>query len=190
GRSVDDLDFLELYSCFPAAVQVFADALDVAIDRTLTVTGGMRFAGGPLNNYVIQATARMAERLREKPGQSGLVTSISGFFNKQGFGVWASEPPQRGFQFADVSSDVAAAAAPREVVSGARGPAVIAGYTVLYDGRRPAAGVAVCDLPDGRRSVTRTEDPAVAAAMTREEFCGRRVTIRAGGEWVEAGGQP
>jgi acetyl-CoA C-acetyltransferase len=189
GRAVDDLDFLELYSCFPASVQLFADALGIGVDRTLTVTGGMRFAGGPLNNYVIQATARMAERLREKPGRSGLVTSVSGFFNKQGFGVWGSEPPQRGFQFADVSEEVAAAAAPREVSTEAVGPAVIVGYTVLYAGENPAKGVAVCDLPDGRRTVARTEDPVVAAAMTREEFCGRSVTIRAGGEWLEGGGR-
>ena len=51
GRSVADVGPVDLYSCFPAAVQTGALELGLPLDRPLTVTGGMTFGGGPLNNY-------------------------------------------------------------------------------------------------------------------------------------------
>ena len=39
-----------------------------ALDRPLTVTGGLSFAGGPWNNYVTHSIATMADRLRDEPG--------------------------------------------------------------------------------------------------------------------------
>src|SRR5262245_43462002 len=48
GLGADEVDHLDLYSCFPAAVQVAAVELDIDLDRQLTVTGGMAYAGGPL----------------------------------------------------------------------------------------------------------------------------------------------
>src|SRR5205807_1120781 len=55
GLTLDDVGPIDLYSCFPAAVQTAARELGLPLDRPLTVTGGMTFGGGPLNNYVLQA---------------------------------------------------------------------------------------------------------------------------------------
>ena len=44
-----------------------------ALDRPLTVTGGLSFAGGPWNNYVMHSIATMAGVLRDDAGASGLV---------------------------------------------------------------------------------------------------------------------
>jgi acetyl-CoA C-acetyltransferase len=181
GKSVEQVAHVDLYSCFPGSVQIFARELGLALDRPLTVTGGMRFAGGPLNNYVLQATARMAEVLRADPGSLGLVTTVSGFLTKQGIALWSNEPPVGGFGSADVSAEVAAGTATRELVTDAAGPASIAGYTVLYLGDAAVKAIAVCDLPDGRRAVAASEDRDLAAAMTREEFCGRAVVVATGG---------
>ena len=71
------------------------------------MTGGMAFAGGPFNNYVLQATCRMAELLREGQGQNGLVSSVSGILTKQGFGTWGRQPAPGGFVFNDVTADTA-----------------------------------------------------------------------------------
>ena len=60
GVGVDDIAHLDLYSCFPCAVQIAAHELGIAVDdpdRPLTVTGGLGFAGGPGNNYVSHAIA-------------------------------------------------------------------------------------------------------------------------------------
>ena len=47
-------DVVDLYACFPSAVQVQARALGLPLDAArLTATGGMTFAGGPLNNAAL-----------------------------------------------------------------------------------------------------------------------------------------
>ena len=61
------------------------------------------------------------------------------------------------------------------------GPARVASYTVLYTGDDPTVGVAICDLPDGRRTVVRTEDQDLAREMTATEHCGAEVAIGQGG---------
>lgn len=74
GVGVDDLDHIDIYSCFPSAVQVAARELGVPTDdpqRPLTVTGGLTFAGGPWNNYVMHSIATMADLLRANPAARG-----------------------------------------------------------------------------------------------------------------------
>jgi acetyl-CoA C-acetyltransferase len=181
GKGAAQIDHVELYSCFPAAVRIFALELDLPQGRDLTVTGGMSFAGGPLNNFVIQSTVRMAQVLRDDPGTSGLVSSLSGFNTKQAFGVYSTEPGADGFHAEDCTPEVEAASELRPLVRDYEGPATVVGYTVVYLGEATAKGIAVCDLPDGRRTVANTEDPAVMAAMLDGEFCGREVGIGAEG---------
>jgi acetyl-CoA C-acetyltransferase len=175
GGSVREIDLLELYSCFPVAVESYADEMGVDLDRDLTVTGGMPFAGGPLNNYVLQSTCRMVELLREGAGGSGLVTSVSGLLTKQGIGLWSTEPLPGGFRFIDVTEAVAADNPPLAVVNTHEGAGRIAGYTVLYQGGEPLRAVAMVDLPDDRRAVVWSDDPALMAEMERREYCGATV---------------
>lgn len=54
----------DLYSCFPIAVQMFAKSLCLDSDSLYTVTGGMSFAGGPLNHYVLTSSVKMIEEIR------------------------------------------------------------------------------------------------------------------------------
>jgi acetyl-CoA C-acetyltransferase len=156
GCTIDDVAHLELYSCFPVAVRAQLRELGIAEDRQHTVTGGMAFGGGPLNNFVLQALVKMAQVLRDDPGSVGLVTAVSGVLTKQGVSLWIEAV---------------------EVVPRATGPATIAGHTVLFDGDTPARCVLLCDLPDGRRTLFVQHDAALAEQMTRQEFGGRRVEI-------------
>jgi acetyl-CoA C-acetyltransferase len=180
-----DLSEIELYSCFPAAVRIFARALGLDErgfdDRPLTVTGGMPFAGGPLNNFVVQGTARMVERLREAGQGVGLVTSVSGMITKAGFALYGTTPPAAGFGFDDVTDEVAARTDEREIVGDYAGRATVAGYTVVHLGDAPVKGLVVCDLADGRRTVASTEAPELCRAMTEVEICGREVRIEPAG---------
>ncbi len=178
--AASELDHIDLYSCFPVAVRM--QALELGMDPNappmpLSVTGGMRFAGGPLNNYVLQATACMAQRLRRQGGR-GMVSGISGLMTKQGFGVWGAARPEEGFQFADLSAQTARETALREVAPDADGPARIAGCTVVHDNGAPSAAVAICDLADGRRAVAANDDPALMARAMESECIGWPVTIR------------
>ncbi len=170
------LDHVDLYSCFPSAVQVAAEELGLGFDRPLTVTGGLTFGGGPLNNYVMHAIARMAELLRASPGQRGLVTGNGGYLSKHAFGVYSSEPPAAGFRHEDLQAEVDAFGR-REAVVDHDGPVTIESYTVLYGEDGPDQASAACLLEDGRRTWAVSSDPELMAAMVGEEFCGRPARI-------------
>ena len=174
--SISDMDLVDLYTCFPVAVETYAAELGLPLTRDLTVTGSMAFAGGPYNNYVLQATCRMGQLLREGRGRHGLVSSVSGVLTKQGFGLWSREPGRDGFVLRDVSNDVARAMRAKPVVELASGSGAIAGYTVLYERGKPPRGVAVVDVDDAR-AVVQTEDPALVARMESIELCGTSVRL-------------
>ena len=174
---IQDIDLVELYSCFPVAVETFATALGIPLTRELTITGGMPFAGGPFNNYVLQATCRAAELLRQGGPRTALVSSVSGLLTKQGFGLWSVSPAPQGFVQADLSAAVAREVRTREVLNAFTGEATVAGYTVLHGRRQSPRGIALVDTLQGQRAMTTTENPALIARLQEEEFVGRRVQI-------------
>lgn len=177
GLGAADIDLVDLYSCFPLAVETYAQALGLSETRELTLTGGMPFAGGPYNNYVFQATCRAAELLRQGKGRTALVSCVSGVLTKQGFGLWCVDPAPQGFIHADLSDSVARELHTVDVVDEFTGDAKIAGYTVLQGrGQRPRA-IALVDTPDGKRAMATSEDPALLARMQEDEFVGLRMRI-------------
>ncbi len=177
GQALSELELAELYSCFPAAVRVQQRALRLPTDGVPTVTGGESFAGGPWNNFVLQATAAMVERLRARPGARGLVTTLSGLLNKPGLAVYAAEPGAEPLLLGDLA-DAAARATPRvAVVAGYRGPARIAACTVTYRGLAPARCTVIADTPGGERCVASSDDPALASRATRVELVGTNVSV-------------
>jgi acetyl-CoA C-acetyltransferase len=171
-----DVDFVDLYSCFPVAVLAYAAELGLPLDRDLTVTGGMPFAGGPLNNYVIQASCRLAEQLRGRDSATGLVTSVSGLMTKQGLGLWSSAPPRSPFELIDVTAEVTASNPGVRVLPSYNGTARVAGYTVLYDQGERQRGVAMLDTPGGDRVIAWTESPELMLAMEQVDWVGRDVS--------------
>jgi len=182
GWHVDDVDCIELYSCFPAAVRVQMRELGIAADREVTVTGGMTFAGGPLNSFLPQALVRVVEALRTGTGDRAMATAISGFVTKQGVSLWSREPCAGGFAWKDQTAAVAGATTPVEVVAPGEvdGHATVISYTVAYGQSVPPMAIFVGELPRKSRTLITTTDPDVIARATTEEMCGRRITIRAG----------
>jgi acetyl-CoA C-acetyltransferase len=183
GLGPGDLSSLELYSCFPSAVRVQLRELGLPAEPTPSWTGGMSFAGGPLNNFVLQAAARMREVLRERPG-AALLTAVSGMLTKQGVSLWSSEPGPAGFGYADVGDQVAAVDAPRNVVDDLEASGRVAGYTVVYESGAPARTLAILDLDDGARTLAASEDPELAQGSVEAELIGTRVRTLPGGRFV------
>lgn len=176
GGGVESIDRIELYSCFPAAVRVQQRALGVDPLRRVTLTGGMTFGGGPLNNFVVQAYVKMVETLRADGGGHGLVSAISGLITKQGAALFGPEP-SLAFAHEQVSEAARAAQATVVVDPAARGRARIASYTVMPD-RDGAGSVALfLDFPDGVRTLRVVADPGLAEHAMREEICGREVEV-------------
>jgi acetyl-CoA C-acetyltransferase len=172
----DALAHVDVYSCFPSAVQVAAMEIGLDMTRPLTVTGGLTFAGGPLNNYVMHSIATMAELLRRERGGKGLITANGGYLTKHAFCVYSSEPPPQGFRHADLQADVDATPS-RDVAINLASEATIESYTVMYGADGPAVAHLSALLPDGRRTWAHCRDQEVMSAMTREEFCGRSVNL-------------
>jgi acetyl-CoA C-acetyltransferase len=183
GIGVDDLAHVDLYSCFPSAVQVAADELGLGLDRPLTVTGGLSFAGGPWNNYVTHSIATMVRVLREDAGTAGLVSGNGGFLTKHAFGIYSTEPPVAGYRWEEPQAEIDASFTPRVVASpDHEGPVTVEAYTVMHgrDGE-PELGIAAVLTPDGERAWALQRDPATLVDMEAEEFVGRAGDIAADG---------
>ncbi|MCU1462406.1 MAG: acetyl-CoA acetyltransferase [Acidimicrobiales bacterium] len=184
-RSIDDVGPVDLYSCFPSAVQIAAAELGLPIDdadRPLTVTGGLGFAGGPANNYVTHSLAAMTGALRADPGALGLVTAVGWYLTKHAVGLYATEPPLQPFRATSVQAAVDALPR-RDVVTEWVGPVTVDAYTVMHerDGS-PAVGLVMARLDDGRRACGTVHDAGAMRAMCAEEFVGRAATMAHDGE--------
>ncbi len=179
--TADTLDFVDLYSCFPSAVQVAAKEYGLSEERDLTVTGGLTFGGGPLNNYVMHSIARTVELLRDQPSGKALVTANGGNIYKHVHGTYGKEPPNQPFVSDDVQSQIDALPS-RNCLESYDGPANIESYTVMYDGFQPSIGHVACRTTGDERTWVNTTNPEVVRAMTTEEFCGRSVYIKGGEE--------
>ncbi len=179
GLGIDDIGIVDLYSCFPSAVQLGAKSLGLSLDRQLTRTGGLPFAGGPWNNYVMHAIATVMNDLRAAPGEHGLVWANGGYTTKHSFGVYGTEPPATPFRHAYPQDEIDAM--PRRELAEpaeAAGPATVEAYTVMHsrDGD-PETAFAACLLADGRRAWGTSGDASLAAAMCDGEWVGRPVTL-------------
>ncbi|MGB3736055.1 MAG: acetyl-CoA acetyltransferase [Ilumatobacter sp.] len=179
GVTIDEVELLDLYSCFPSAVQLGAQSLGVDLyERQWSRTGGLPFCGGPWNNYPMHAIATMVGELREQPSARGLVWANGGYATKHAFGIYSATPPADGFRY-EYPQDEIDALPRRDLATGAdaAGPADIEAYSVMFsrDGE-PETALAACLLLDGRRAWGTSSDPAIAAAMCDGEWVG--VTVR------------
>lgn len=177
GLASSDLDLIELYSCFPIAVQLYADALGLGPDKPRTVTGGMHFAGGPYNNYQLQSTARTALLLRNRKGRTALVSGVSGIVTKQGFGVWGVEPPRDGFIHRDLTDEVAREAGCRTVADHYFGAARVLASTVTYVRGEPPKGVALLDAASGERVLATSCSERWVKQLEQTDLVGTTVQV-------------
>ena len=186
GVGIDDVSVIDLYSCFPAAVQLGAASLGIdTATRQWSRTGGLPFAGGPWNNYVMHAIVTVVNDLREQPGEYGLVWANGGYATKHAFGVYSTEPPTGGAFRHSKPQDEIDALPRRELAlpADAAGKATIEAYTVMFsrDGA-PELSIASCLLADGRRAWGTSTDVELAAAMCDGEWVGRAVELDAAGD--------
>ncbi|HEY7946116.1 MAG TPA: hypothetical protein VID75_00495 [Acidimicrobiales bacterium] len=182
GRPLDEIEHIELYSCFPSAVRIQQRELGLPLDGTPSVTGGMAFAGGPFNNFVYQATAAMAPLLRGDPSALGLVSTVCGLLTKPGLAVWTATPDGRPPLLSDLATEASAATERVQVADEHHGPARVTTATVGYAGMLPARTFVLADIEPGRRCVAGSNDPGLAQAVVSGDLIGTIVTV-AGGDF-------
>lgn len=183
GLSIGDIDHMDLYSCFPSAVEYALDAFGIPADdeRGLTVTGGLPYFGGAGNNYVMHSIVMMLHKVREDAGSFGLVTGNGWFATKHAAGIYSTEPTAGPWKRRDPKSyqseiDAIERAA---VTVEANGRGTIETYTIVHDRNGPKLGIVIGRLEDGSRFLANTPaDKAVLEDLMASEGLGRTGTVR------------
>jgi acetyl-CoA C-acetyltransferase len=185
GKSAADMDFIDLYSCFPSAVELGCKELGIAENdpRGLTVTGGLPYFGGAGNNYVMHSIVTMMEKLRAKPGAFGLCTANGWYVTKHSAGIYSTTPTQDAWKRETPSSyqpEIDNEAHPA-VTETPNGPATIETYTVVTDRKGKRFGLIVGRDAQNHRFLANTaDDDATLDWMMREDMLGRAGTVAAG----------
>ena len=167
----ENLDHVELYSCFPCVPKMARRELGLPAKRPLTSHGGLTFGGGPIGNYMTHATCAMVRNLRES-GEYGLLYGNGGHCTHN-HAIVLARHPVAGVRFPqdyhfDTEADAMRGCIP-SVGDTYEGPATIETYTVFYgrDGA-PEYGVVLVRNPAGDRVICRidAEDAAGIAFLT------------------------
>jgi acetyl-CoA C-acetyltransferase len=171
GRTIDTLDDLDLYSCFPSAVQVAQHSLAIDPARPYTVTGGLTFAGGPFNSYCLHALATACDRIRDGRARSTLLTGNGGYFSKHSFTALSAEPPAAGFRCDRPQDEVDVG--PRRPRPTATPPtAELETYTVTHDrdGQPTGAIVTALDAHGSRHWATGSRTDVIGALLDEDRI--------------------
>lgn len=183
GTAAAELGPVDLYSCFPAAVELAAHALGLPLEdpaRPLTCTGGLTFFGGPGNDYATHGIIAVARRLRAaREPQTGLTTALGWYATKHAVGLYGNTPPRQPFSALEPEPEATPA---RTAIPALDAEATAETCTLIYerDGV-PSYGILFALTGDGRRIVLKTDDPAVMARFPAADFLGSRVRIGADG---------
>jgi acetyl-CoA C-acetyltransferase len=174
-----DIKYFDLYSCFPCAVFIAAEALGLDWKRTTpTVTGGLPFFGGPGNNYSIHAVASMVERLRNDRNSYGLILANGGFLSKEAAAIYSAQPREdwTPTSSAALQTEIDSAPAPKLLEKAAT--ATIESFTVTYAKGHPQRGCVVARTAEGRiLARARTGHRATLSALAKEDPIGKTITI-------------
>ncbi len=176
GRTLDDVAFFDLYSCFPVMPFLTQRMLGISDSdpRPRTLTGGLPFFGGPGNNYVTHSIAEAVKRCRANPSQMGMVTGNGYYATKHSVGLYSCEPacgewnrtnPEVFQESLPLGPEVAIDESPS-------GSFRVEGYTVWHDRQgEPEYSVLVGRTESGARTWgTTARDPSLLTAMKNEEW--------------------
>ena len=99
GKSKDDIDLIDIYSCFPIVPKIAATHVGQPIvggKTKLTILGGLTSFGGAGNNYSMHALTEMTRQIRAGNGKTGLVLANGGVLSYQYAVVLSREPRKEG----------------------------------------------------------------------------------------------
>jgi acetyl-CoA C-acetyltransferase len=186
GAGINQMDFFDLYSCFPCAV--FIGAKSIGLDTNnlppLTITGGLAYFGGPGNNYTMHAIARAIEKLRENPGGFGYISGLGWYITKHSVGIYSGREPEKQWDRTgqgEIQQRIDRMIGP-DLDMSPRGPVTVETYTVMHDrAGDPDYAIVIGRLDSGKRCWgLAANDIELFRAMEAEEFVGRKGAIAPG----------
>jgi acetyl-CoA C-acetyltransferase len=179
-------EHVELYSCFPCVPKHARREANFRTDIPLTVSGGLTFAGGPIRNYMMHATAAMTDKLRQS-GNRGILFGNGGYLT-EAHAIALSRTPIEGAPLSE-SFDVQEDADARRgdvppFVNEYLGSGRIETYTVTHSREgEPLFGTIIGRGRSGERFICRAD--AEDADMMRFLMSGEVEPVGARGEVVQ-----
>ena len=174
GSTQAEMDFLDLYSCFPCAVSAATQALridPVSDKRALTVTGGLPFFGGPGNNYALHAIASLVEKLRATPEAFGLVLANGGWLTKESAGIYSATRPDEFIPAGPAMVATAGISIDPEPDGG-----TLETYTVMHGQGGPVGAIAFGRTESGARFLATAMPDAIPQLCLDTSQIGARIT--------------
>jgi acetyl-CoA C-acetyltransferase len=177
---------LELYSCFPVVPKMARRTLQLPPDFHPSVSGGLSFFGGPLNNHMTHAACAMVRAIREG-AELGLLYGQGEFVTKHHALLLAKDP--QGVACLDDEGTQQTADLRRGPVpptdEAPNGTGTLETFTVLHDPEgKPAYGVAIAIMDSGARTIARAphaDDMAFFENLERYPI-GARGDVRLGAD--------
>ena len=180
GLATAELDYAELYSCFPCVPKMARRVIGWPLERAASVFGGLTFGGGPVGNYMSHAVVSMVLALRQS-GRHGLLFANGGLATHSHSIVLSRSPPApntfpQNFDFQAAADALRGPVPPLQ--EDYLGPATVETYTVLYNREGYALhGAIIGRAPNGARFIAKVpgDDAATIHWLTagEEEPVGR-----------------
>eukprot|EP00756_Hemistasia_phaeocysticola_P021346 Hpha_TRINITY_DN15770_c5_g10::TRINITY_DN15770_c5_g10_i1::g.41316::m.41316/K00626/E2.3.1.9, atoB; acetyl-CoA C-acetyltransferase len=177
---LSDCSVLDIYSCFPCAVEVALRAFSIPLDtpgEKLTLTGGLPYHGGAGNDYSLHSLCAAVPALRQQRDARGLVTANGGYLTKHAAcvlsavpysAVHGSSPYTRG-DCAEDQAEVDGRARGVRIADKAEGEGVLEVWSVLFGRKGPERAVGIGKLSCGSRFVAASRDLTVCERLLRAD---------------------
>ena len=183
ASGVDDLAHVDLYSCFPSAVQIAAAELGLGLDRPLTVTGGHELRRRTVEQLPDARHRHHGRPPARRPGR-GRAVQRQRRLHHQARPRRSTPPPRRRRASATTTCrpQVDAIARSRPAADGYAGPVTVESYTVIHDrDGAPEQALLALLTPDGGRTWGSSTDADTMAELEATECVGRSATLAADG---------
>ncbi len=185
GIGLSDIRVFDFYSCFPCAVEMGRRSvgLDENDPRDLSVTGGLSYFGGPMNNYSLHSVASMVDWIRSNPSGYGLVTSVGWYMTKHAVMVYGKRPGKISWREKTADNGLQKEVDDRALpgpVEKAEGPLTVEAYTVIH-GRKgdPKRGIVIGRMKDGQRAIAEIDgDGEILLRCEETELVGQTGAVR------------
>ena len=187
GVAAKDIQHFDIYSCFPSAVQIACDEIGIPHDdpRDLSLTGGLPYFGGPGNNYCMHAIAAMVHRLRENPGDFGMLNANGWFITKHSMGIYSTQPTgTEHFTSSTIKAKEMSSELAPDTIKNPEGEATIETFTVLFDqSNKPSRGIVIGRDGDNRRFISNTpRDSDMLLSLCDGQAIGRKGKVSSSGK--------
>lgn len=181
--TLQEIDAFDLYSCFPAAVQVAQKSMgiDEKDTRPISLTGGLSYFGGPWNNYTMHAIATAVDKIRNNIFKNCLINGLGWYITKHSIGIYSKNPPKNIFELPDTSTiqkEIDDKTLP-DLVKEANEDGKIIGYSILFDFKnKPHKLIALIELAEKKRALAYylINEDNLQMCM-QEELVGKKVAI-------------